>query len=1303
MRKIKEASSGRRIERLFILLGVLILGLFFFRLQVQLDQKLKDVPSQMRAGRVINLNGAELRSSFARLLLQGNYLKDRKDAQLIAEVADSVISAEGRGIGTHGELNKKRFNILASRAIADGGKDYRQRVIRSKSLLGSAEAKLLPSEIDLGSGSGTISGQVKDKKDALGGILIRLNAVYPMDSLTQKEVESTLKTDEDGRYRFTGLKTNLSYEVMAVEPGLEFGQMKGVQTLEGTAKLNFQGEPHSIRLLSTSLFNQLKKDGALIVRTPAEFWTGFYWITGLFFAVFIGLHILLSIRFAAADQFIIPILFLLTGISILTLLSLQDPLRDRFLGTDTIGYLLMGLSGVLVILYVNLKKLHPDTTFFKLYFFRSFSSAGNGWPWVLAAIALLLLTLLFGAGPEGSGVRVNLLGIQPSELVKYLTLFFLAGFFAKNEVFISSYTSWNKRWQFFSFALLAVVGTLLLFLLLGDLGPAMVICFTFIILFSFCRGDFMPMAAMVLVFVLCCWLIDHIWISILFAALMLFIRSRYLKKTLSESALMALLVLSAFLTIDQFPLLDRLIPGPVSRLTDRKLIWQDPWDNEVYGGDQVASGLWSIASGGLKGQGIGEGYGKTIPEGHTDMILPVIAEEFGFAGICAVLILFLLYLHRSLLIARQSGRPLLFYICAGIGVSTFVQFILITGGSIGALPLSGVSLPLMSYGGSSLLLNFLAAGFLLSASVLKGSELQMKYMSEKQDHNLVPALLAALSAVILLAVHTGKYSLFPSKWLVKPALVADRNGSRLFSYNPRIGILLQRLEAGNIYDRKGLLLATSQPDLIRQQYHLLKGAGLNSFALDSSLLSRSERYYPFADQLFFWIGNANNGVFTGGNNGYFAEYAHNAELRGFKMPAENMHVSSSIYREGRFLPRRYQEMTVRRKDYEALIPILKSGLDTTEISGFKKRNRDIKLTVDAGLQTHLQLALAQNPTLKQNRVSVVVLSSANGDVLASAAFPLPPVQDWETLTLPLTAQTKIPGWLNTADPGFTVATQPGSTVKVLTALAAFNKLGNAAARKSYVISANERIRTSGAEPDEIGQIDMQRAIVRSNNVYFIKLANEEKLAPQMTRLYGQTGMFLNGVGGYYYSRKQPDQEQLEAWQEYWDKTVFASPYRPAQLYKFRASGLSGLAWGQGELVATPAAVARLAAGIANDGLLIPNRYTLDVAGQKVLSERGIHLADRSDYAAFIKSYMIEQSAGKRAVFGITVAGKTGTPERMLKGKKINDGWYVFFAPDPHGSGDTVVCIRIEASKGSSAATSLAADTVIPILRQYGYL
>ena len=786
---------------------------------------------------------------------------------------------------------------------------------------------------------------------------------------------------------------------------------------------------------------------------------------------------------------------------------------------------------------------------------------------------------------------------------------------------------------------------------------------------------------------------------------MLVVTMLFKGRRLSESAVMALVIISGFLTIDKIPHLDKLIPGPVERLSDRKAIWEDAWNNEVYGGDQVANGLWAMSGGGVTGQGVGRGFAKTIPEAHTDMILPAIGEEFGWTGIVAIFLLFLLYLHRSIIIGRRTGAPFLFYLCSGIGICTFIQFLLIAGGSTGALPLSGVALPFESYGGSSLVANFLAAGFLLSASSVKGTPVQMSFITKQQDHNLVPALLAACIGITLLVINISSYLFQSNKWIVKPALVADKSGARMFSYNPRIAILMNKLQAGTLYDRDGRILATSDPSLIKKQQNLLNESGASQYDLDSAIHKRLTRYYPFDAQMFFWTGDANTGVFNGSINGYFAEYEHAAELRGFNMPVTNYNVQASRYQEDRFLPRGIKEMSVQKRDYSALAPLLIAGINSDEVTQFKKRNRDIQLSVDAELQTSIQQTMAADASLADNRVSVVVMEAATGDVLASAVYPLPPIHNYDQLTMPVTEQNKLSQWMTTSDLGFTYATQPGSTAKVLTAMASFNKLGMAANDVTFNVSMAERIRTKGVEPDETGLITLERAIAKSNNVYFIKLANQEHLEEQMGDLYLKTGMFLHGVGGYFYAKAPDNEQQEEKWKELWRKTEFNTKpkYDPDNIHRTRAKGISGMAWGQGALIATPAAIARLVSGVANNGLLLGNRFVLKVNGVPQPVKSGIKLANDPQYAAIITKYMIEQSAPKAEILGISVAGKTGTPERIWKQQSINDGWYVFFAPMEKGTGNLVVCIRIEATRGSSDAVHLAGRDIIPLLLKKGYI
>jgi cell division protein FtsW (lipid II flippase) len=1348
MAKDFPQNRSRNNERLWLLAITLVLTFLFYSLFTVLQRDFAEVPQRLSNGTMINLNDENPGQRLKNLLQTSFYFEDPKDIELIGSVVTQQINQDGDVIDNIGELNKSKYNVDAGQAFALGGESFKKRVQVSRMQLGfSGDDSLrfeqekkappsLPAANNIGLGNHAIRGEIKNREGKpVAGVLVRLQMIVPQDSAYSEEVREVsreqveraagikrtyavdsanhkqlislaayARTDATGKFTFGGLPQNKAFEVLPLQPGYQFGSSKGVQGLEKDVAFTFTQSPHKIRLLSSRDFNNLKKEGSLIVRTPEEASKWFWIIAGAFFVGFILLHIFLSLRFSQADQFVLPVMMLLTGLSLITLLSLQDPLRDRFLARSTLWYFIAGFAGVFFLLLFDLKRFTADSGVYRMFAFKG-KEGGRGIQWAGLAVVLLVLTILLGTGPEGSGVKVNLFGFQPSEVVKFLIIVFLAGFFAANEKFISEYATMQKRWSFFSLALGAIILSILLFLMLGDLGPAIVVCFTFIILFSFSRGDFAYMAGAVVLFVLANWVFKNIWIAtavtvIGLAATMLFVR-----KQVSESAIMALVVMGGFMLIDQVPVLQNLFPGPVQRLTERKSIWLNKWDNEVFGGDQIANGIWAMSSGGVQGQGVGEGFAKTIPEAHTDMILPSMGEEFGWAGIVAVFILFLLYLHRSISIGRQTGRPFLFYICAGIGIGTFIQFLLIAGGSIGALPLSGVSLPFVSYGGTSLICNLLAAGFLLSASMVRGSVVQMNYIARQQDKNLMPALVAACVGLILLTVNVSRYLFNNKQWVVQPALVADRSGARMFSYNPRIAILMNRLQAGSVYDRKGKLLATSKPEMVLQQRDSLVAAGLDLHNLQSITHRRLDRYYPFEENMFFWTGDANTNVFMGGMNGYFAEYELDAELRGFETPIKNYTVTASRFRENRFLPRTVTEMTVAEKDYSALAPLLLAGINSEEVEKFKQRNRDVQLSMDAALQTSIQQSFAKDDSLRDNRVSVVIMEDSTGDVITSAMYPLPPVNNWEQLTMPIAEQNKLAYWNTNTDLGFTYATQPGSTAKLATALAAFNKLGMTAAKKTILIRPQDLIRIKSAEPDEPGNISLERALVKSNNSYFIKLANEEKLQEEMATVYMQTGMFLRGVGGYFYERNPHNQQQEEKWRDLWRKTEFTSirSYNKNDIRKTRGRGVSGMAWGQGELIATPASVARLAAAIANHGILVPHRYVLKISDSSIAVKQGFPVAKDSQYATTIESYMLKQSANKVKDLHIVVAGKTGTPERIWKGERINDGWYVFFAPKATGPGHVVVCVRIEKAIGSSEAVKLAGKHIIPKLLEQGYI
>jgi cell division protein FtsW (lipid II flippase) len=165
----------------------------------------------------------------------------------------------------------------------------------------------------------------------------------------------------------------------------------------------------------------------------------------------------------------------------------------------------------------------------------------------------------------------------------------------------------------------------------------------------------------------------------------------------------------------------------VGHVQDRIDAWQHPFDPDLYekvgGSYQVAQGLFAQADGGLLGKGFGESIldlpGSTaqlVPAAHTDLIYAVIVNELGLVGAVGVLLVYLLIVERAIktsIMARDSFSKLL---AAGLGAVFGLQVFVIVGGVTKVIPLTGVTLPFISYGGSSILANFVLLALLLLVS-----------------------------------------------------------------------------------------------------------------------------------------------------------------------------------------------------------------------------------------------------------------------------------------------------------------------------------------------------------------------------------------------------------------------------------------------------------------------------------------------------------------------------------------------------------------------------------------------------------
>ena len=162
----------------------------------------------------------------------------------------------------------------------------------------------------------------------------------------------------------------------------------------------------------------------------------------------------------------------------------------------------------------------------------------------------------------------------------------------------------------------------------------------------------------------------------------------------------------------------RLVP----HVADRVDIWLHPWQ-DVYGrGYQSVQALYAIADGGAFGTGLGRGYLLTnggqpiVPAIQTDFIYAAIANETGLAGVAALLLVYLLVVQRGLKTASLAGDGFSKLLAAGLTIALGLQVFLIVGGIVRAAPLTGITLPFVSYGGSSLVANWVALALLCAIS-----------------------------------------------------------------------------------------------------------------------------------------------------------------------------------------------------------------------------------------------------------------------------------------------------------------------------------------------------------------------------------------------------------------------------------------------------------------------------------------------------------------------------------------------------------------------------------------------------------
>ena len=151
---------------------------------------------------------------------------------------------------------------------------------------------------------------------------------------------------------------------------------------------------------------------------------------------------------------------------------------------------------------------------------------------------------------------------------------------------------------------------------------------------------------------------------------------------------------------------------------DRITSFIDPWSDPLGTGFQIIQSLYAIGPGGLLGQGFLNSRQKQfyLPEPQTDFIFSIISEEFGFLGVVIVVSLFLIILYRGIKIALNSKNEFSKYLAFGMIFQILIQAVMNLMVVIGLIPVTGVTLPFLSYGGSSLLISMISIGILLNIS-----------------------------------------------------------------------------------------------------------------------------------------------------------------------------------------------------------------------------------------------------------------------------------------------------------------------------------------------------------------------------------------------------------------------------------------------------------------------------------------------------------------------------------------------------------------------------------------------------------
>jgi len=391
------------------------------------------------------------------------------------------------------------------------------------------------------------------------------------------------------------------------------------------------------------------------------------------FVVYVGAlfaaHLALVIAGRRTDQILLPTVGLLGGIGLLLMERLPQDLAGAFGGLARTQLLWLLLSlGLITVLAVVVR----NDAWLRRYKYT----------WAAFGVGLLLAVLLLGHDVNGArlGIKVGPITAQPSELLKVLLVVFLAGYLSENQPLLVEESTRVGPIRLPPLPYLAPMVAMWamalgIVIIERDLGAALLFFLVFLLLLYVATA-----------------------------------RASFVVIGLIAAAIGAVILYAAL--------------GYVRTRID---VWIDPFADAQGSGYQVVQALHAFARGGLIGTGLGAGLptiaGRPpIPALHTDFPFAALGEELGLVGILAILGLYLVVIERGLRIAAAAPDEFRSILAAGLSLVVGVQAFIIAAGNLKIVPLTGITLPFISYGGSSLIANGLVVGLLIALSD-RGAEL----------------------------------------------------------------------------------------------------------------------------------------------------------------------------------------------------------------------------------------------------------------------------------------------------------------------------------------------------------------------------------------------------------------------------------------------------------------------------------------------------------------------------------------------------------------------------------------------------